>query len=92
MHHPQQKRQVSSLRQIFVAQFYVNPQLVVESIELLKDMKAKIMHLVQSRYGFGTQQSPEINNDNMTLAHALLTNMAFIHRVGLLYQSRLIAR
>jgi len=85
IHHPQQKRQVSSFGQILVARFHVNPQLVVESIELLVDMKAEIMRLVQSQYGFGTQQSPEIINNNTTLAHALLTNMAFIYRVRLLY-------
>jgi len=50
-------------------------------------MKAEVMNLVQSQYGFGTQQSPEINNNNATLAHALLTNVAFIYRVRQLYQS-----
>jgi len=91
MNHPQQNRQVSSFSHIFVAQFHVNLQLVVESIEFLADRKAEVMNLVQSQYGFGTQQSPEINNNNMTLAHALLTNMAFIYRVRQLYQSLSIA-
>ena len=59
----------------------MDPQLVVESIELLVDMKAKITHLVKSRYEFGIRQSPEIINNNTTLAHALLANMAFIYRV-----------
>jgi len=54
-------------------------ELVVESIELFVDMKAQIMHLVQSRYGFSTEQSPEVTNNNATLVHTLLTNMAFIH-------------
>ena len=90
IHRPQQKRQVSSFSQVFVAWFHVNPQLVVESIELFVDMKAQIMHLVQSRYGFSTEHSPESMNSNATLAHALLTNMAFIHHVRLLYQSLLI--
>jgi len=55
-------------------------ELVVETIELLVDMKAEITNLVQSQYGFGTQQSSEMHNNNTTLAHTLLTNMAFIYR------------
>jgi hypothetical protein len=44
-------------------------------------MKMKIMHAVESLYGFDTSRAPDIISHNARLAQALLTNMAFIYRV-----------
>jgi hypothetical protein len=45
------------------------------------NMKMKIMHAVQSSYGFDTSRAPDSIGHNTRLAHALLTNMTFIYRV-----------
>jgi hypothetical protein len=59
----------------------VNPQLLDKSTKLLINMKMKIMHAVESLYGFDTSRAPDIISHNARLAQALLSNMAFIYRV-----------
>ena len=44
-------------------------------------MKTKIMHLVESLYGFDTSRAQDSISSNAKLARALLTNVAFICRV-----------
>jgi len=51
-----------------------------KSTKLLINMKMKIMHAVESLYGFDTSRAPDIISHNARLAQALLTNMAFIYR------------
>jgi len=48
---------------------------------LLINMKMKIMHAVQSLYGFDTSRAPDSISHNTRLAHALLTDVTFIYRV-----------
>lgn len=50
---------------------------------LLINMKMKIMHAVQSLYGFDTSRAPDSISHNTRLAHALLTDVTFIYRVRL---------
>jgi len=45
-------------------------------------MKMKVMHHVESLYGFDTSQAPEVISRNARHAQALLTAMAFIYRVS----------
>jgi hypothetical protein len=47
-------------------------------------MKMKIMHAVQTLYGFDTSRAPKSISHNTRLAHALLTNMTFIYSVRLI--------
>jgi hypothetical protein len=49
--------------------------------KLLINMKMKIMHAVQTSYGFDTSRAPDSISHNTRLAHALLTNMTFIYGV-----------
>jgi hypothetical protein len=51
------------------------------SMKLLINMKIKIMHVVESLYGFDTGRTPVSIGHNTRLAHALLTNVTFIYRV-----------
>jgi len=48
--------------------------------KLLINMKMKIMHAVQSSYGFDTSRAPDSIGHNTRLAHALLTNVTFVYR------------
>jgi hypothetical protein len=64
-----------------VAQLHVNFQLVIDSLTLLEDMKTKVMHPVETLYGFNTSRAPESISKNAELAQALLTDMTFIYRV-----------
>ena len=59
----------------------MNPQLLDKSTKLLINMKMKVMHAVESLYGFDTSRAPDIISHNAGLAQALLSNMAFIYRV-----------
>jgi Domain of unknown function (DUF6532) len=51
-------------------------------MKVLHDMKMKIMHHIESFYGFDTSRAPEVISRNARHARALLTAMAFIYRVG----------
>lgn len=48
---------------------------------LVADMKTKIVHPVESLYGFNTSRAPESISKNAELAQGLLTDMTFIYRV-----------
>ncbi|KAH9954062.1 hypothetical protein BC827DRAFT_80350 [Russula dissimulans] len=50
------------------------------SMKVLHDMKMKIMHHIESFYGFDTSRAPEVISRNARHARALLTAMAFIYR------------
>jgi hypothetical protein len=63
------------------ARIHMNSQFVVSSITLLTDMKRRIMHHVESFYGFGSSRAPNSISRNTGHAQALLANMAFIYRV-----------
>ena len=60
---------------------FTNSQFVVSSITLLTDMKRRVMHHVESFYGFGSSRAPTIISRNTSHAQALLTDMTFIYRV-----------
>jgi Domain of unknown function (DUF6532) len=64
-----------------VALLHFHSQLVISTITLLTDMKAKITHLVESLYGFDTSRAPNSISHNARRAQALLANMAFVSRV-----------
>lgn len=55
-------------------------EFVVSSIMLLTDMKRRVMHHVESFYGFGSSRAPTIIGRNTSHAQALLTDMTFIYR------------
>jgi hypothetical protein len=63
------------------ASFHVNSQIVVGSTTLLSDMKTRIMHLVESSYGFDASGAPDSISRNAMLARGLLAKKAFICRV-----------
>jgi len=64
-----------------VARLHANIQLVVGSMTLVAAMKTKIVHSVESLYGFNTSRAPESISKNAGLAQGLLTDMTFIYRV-----------
>jgi hypothetical protein len=50
-------------------------------MEVLTEMKTRIMHPVETYYGFDTSLAPDSISYNAKLAHTLLTRMTFIYRV-----------
>jgi len=50
------------------------------SMRFFHDMKMKVMHHVESLYGFDTSRAPGVISRNAAHAQALLTAMAFIYR------------
>jgi len=55
-------------------------QFAVSSMHLVTEMKTKIMHAVETFYGFDTSQAPHIISHNANLAYTMLTRMTFIYR------------
>jgi len=52
----------------------------VSSMHLVNEMKTKIMHAVETFYGFDTSQAPRSISHNANLAYTMLTRMTFIYR------------
>ena len=48
---------------------------------LLNDMKMRIMHAVETSYGFNTCQASHSINSNVKRAQALLARMTFVYKV-----------
>ncbi|KAI9509442.1 hypothetical protein F5148DRAFT_753623 [Russula earlei] len=55
-------------------------ELIYGNMSHIADLKTKIMHQVESLYGFDTSQAPDSIGRNSRVAQALLTKMAFIYR------------
>ncbi|KAI9450996.1 hypothetical protein BJY52DRAFT_1175373 [Lactarius psammicola] len=49
-------------------------------MKLFINTKTRIVHVVETLYGFDTSHAPEIVSRNATLSQALLSDMAFIYR------------
>lgn len=50
----------------------------------IADIKAKVMHAVESSYEFDTSQAPESIGRNARRAQALLIDLAFVYKVSLI--------
>ena len=61
-----------------LARIYSNFQVVCTNVEFLTDIKMKIMHDVETLYGFDTTRAP---HSNARRALTLLTKTSFVFRV-----------
>jgi hypothetical protein len=67
----------------YVARINSDFQFVYDSLSFITDIKMKIMHAVESFYGFDTSQASENIGRNTSRAQVLLTEMRFVYRVRL---------